>query len=153
MALEPLYEQLVQLYQNEFWVFGLVIMIVVILAVANTVVMSVMERVPEIGMMRALGIPMRTIRNGFAIEGTIIGMTGSLLGIVAAVALGLLINRLSIFTPPPPGRSISYPLFFMIHFKAIGGVFLVMVVVCVLSAWLPGRRVARMRIVEAIKHI
>jgi putative ABC transport system permease protein len=153
MELEPLYQQLVKLYQNEFWVFGLVIVIVVILAVANTVVMSVMERVPEIGMMRALGIPMRIIRNGFAYEGTIIGITGSLIGIVAAIALGLLINQLSIFTPPPPGRSISYPLYFMIHYKAVGGVFIVMVAVCIFSTWLPGRRVARMRIVEAIKHI
>ncbi len=52
--------------------------------------LGVEQRVREIGMLRALGFPLRTLRAIFLLEGAILSIAGSLVGLLGAVGYGSL---------------------------------------------------------------
>jgi ABC-type antimicrobial peptide transport system permease subunit len=60
---------------------GLIALLIASLGVMNTMIMSVLQRTREIGVMRALGARRRTIRRIFTIEATTIGFFGGLIGV------------------------------------------------------------------------
>ncbi|MDC7220605.1 MAG: FtsX-like permease family protein [Spirochaetales bacterium] len=67
---------------------GVILFLVFIIAsvgLANTMLMSVMERQPEIGMMRSLGMKESAVRRLFLFEAILIGLMGSFVGLVLAV--------------------------------------------------------------------
>ncbi|MFQ3547073.1 MAG: FtsX-like permease family protein [Termitinemataceae bacterium] len=69
---------------------GMIIFIMMIIAgvgIANTVLMSVFSRVREIGVLRAFGLTPRDIRRLFLLEGGLIGVVGSLAGVVFGIIL------------------------------------------------------------------
>lgn len=70
---------------------GMIIFLILIIAavgISNTMLMAVFERSREVGMMRALGMSDRKVRQLFLWESTGIGLTGSLIGVV----VGALVN-------------------------------------------------------------
>lgn len=62
------------------------------LSLVNTITRSVIQRTREIGTMMAIGFERRTISLIFCIEGSILGVIGSTLGIVISVLVSLAIN-------------------------------------------------------------
>src|SRR4029078_6915556 len=54
-ARAPFFDQVRNLYLGIFWFLGTVIFLLVVLSASNTLVMTVMERVREIGTLRAIG--------------------------------------------------------------------------------------------------
>ncbi len=63
---------------------SLIILVVLLIAgvgIVNTILMSVYSRIKEIGVLRAYGMLPGQIRRLFALEGTMIGLIGSLGGI------------------------------------------------------------------------
>ncbi len=61
--------------------------VIVLLVIANTVLMAVLERTREIGMLRALGMGDGAIVRLFSIETGLIGFLGALIGIVLSLPL------------------------------------------------------------------
>ena len=74
-------------------IFILAIFIIAAVGIINTMLMSVFERVKEIGMMRALGMSDGEVLWSFIFEGAAIGFLGACLG----VALGLALNSYQIY--------------------------------------------------------
>ncbi len=73
---------------------GMIAIIVASLGIINTMVMSILERYSEIGVMKALGARDRDVRRIFLVESAVIGVLGGVAGLaLAAVATGL-INRI-----------------------------------------------------------
>jgi putative ABC transport system permease protein len=70
-------------------IFGSVALIVASLGIVNTLVMSVLERRREIGVLKALGASDRDVKRLFFVEAGVMGLVGGALG----VALGWLIGR------------------------------------------------------------
>lgn len=64
------------------------ILLIGAVGIVNTVLMSVYERIREVGVLRALGIQPNEIRRMFFYEGILIGLVGGLMGIIA----GFLVN-------------------------------------------------------------
>lgn len=151
--LSPYYTKLVTLLRNQFSVFGIIILLAVFLSTVNTIVMSIMERIPEIGTLRALGIPNGRIRRTFVYEAALIGLFGACAGAGVAFALSGVVNQLGIQVPPPPGRTTSYPLLIFVTAQMAAVMALLMTLLGAFAAWLPSRRVARLRIVDAIRHV
>lgn len=63
-----------------------VALFVAALGIANTMLMSVLERTREIGVMKAIGASDSALQALFLIEGSIIGLTGGVLGLLLAWA-------------------------------------------------------------------
>lgn len=153
MALASFYQQVKLLYLAIFGFMGLVLFLVVLLATANTLLMSVMERLREFGTLRAVGLQPGQLLALLQWEGAILGAAGSLLGILLTLLLRTGVNALHLQLPPPPGTSHGYEL--NIHFVpwVYLGVFLGLQLTLQLSALFPGWKAARLRIVEALRHV
>ena len=79
--------------QLEKLAMGTVFALIVIVAAFNivsTLTMLVTEKTREIGILRAMGLPVATLRRVFIFQGAVIGIVGTALG----TALGLLLGRI-----------------------------------------------------------
>jgi len=152
-ALASFYQQVKLLYLAIFGFMGLVLFLEVLLATANTLLMSVMERLREFGTLRAVGLQPGQLLALLQWEGAILGALGSFLGIILTLLLRAAVNALHLQLPPPPGTSHGYEL--NIHF--VPGVYLAVFVglqlTLQLSALFPGLKAAKLRIVEALRHV
>ena len=69
------------------WIFLLILYLIVAIGIVNTILMSVMERTRELGIMRALGAgPLRILQLILA-EGLVLGLFGVVLGTLLALPL------------------------------------------------------------------
>jgi putative ABC transport system permease protein len=102
------YKKTVTLLSKQMAVVKIVIALVIMLMIANSLMMAVMERTSEIGTCMALGTTARSILTQFVVEAAVLGMVGALLGATLGVALAHLISFVGIPMPPPPGQSRGY---------------------------------------------
>jgi putative ABC transport system permease protein len=151
--LASFYRQVKLLYFAIFGFMGLVLFLVVLLATANTLLMSVMERVREFGVLRAMGLQSGQLVSLLQWEGAFLGLLGSGLGLVVTLVLRAGLNALHLQMPAPPGTSHGYEL--NIHFVPMVyvAVALGLQVTIQVSALFPGLKAARLRIVEALRHV
>ncbi len=117
---------------------GAVALLVAGVAIANIMVMSVLERRTEIGVRRALGATRRHIRMQFLVESMLLAVIGGLAGVVlgAAITVGFATNRGLTIDVPPLGIAAS-----------IG----VALLVGALAGLYPARRAARIPPAEAVR--
>jgi lipoprotein-releasing system permease protein len=64
-----------------------VVMVVVVLGIASVLVVSVVQKGREIGILRAMGTTRAQILRVFLLQGAVVGVLGSVLGLLLAVAL------------------------------------------------------------------
>jgi len=147
------YKQVKLLYISIFFFMGLVLSVVVILATANTMTMSVFERTREIGTLLAIGMERGSIRTLFLLEGILLGLIGSGVGAVLSVLLRAALNASGIMLPPPPGATRGNLLHVDFIPIAYGIGFAVMSITLLVAAWWPARRAARLNPVEALGHV
>ena len=151
--LASFYRQVKLLYFAIFGFMGLVLFLVVLLATANTLLMSVMERVREFGVLRAMGLQPRQLLVLLQWEGAFLGLLGSALGLTATLLLRAGLNALHLQMPAPPGTSHGYEL----NIHLVPAVYLLVALglqaTLQISALFPGLKAARLRIVEALRHV
>lgn len=125
--------------------YGLLAMavIVAVLGVINTLAMSVFERSQEIGMLRAIGLDRRGIKQMVRLESLVISLFGGVLGIGLGVFFGWAAGELI------SANLKTYEL--VLPWDRIGLFLAVAAVVGVLAALWPARRAARLNMLAAIK--
>jgi ABC-type lipoprotein release transport system permease subunit len=137
---------------------ALVVVIIAAVGIVNTMLMAVMERIPEIGTLKAMGFGNRIITRIFLYEGGIIGLFGSLIG----VSLGLLSSLYIVFAGLDLSRyfnssDLGYPLKFVIKGEIDPGmvilIFLFGIVVSVLVTLWPVRYATKLQPIDALRHI
>lgn len=151
-VLDPFHNQVVTLYSNIFSVLCGIILLVVAMSVGGTMLMTVMERIREIGTLRAMGFSRGEISGGFLMEGALIGLMGALAGLAIAAGLSVAINLAGIEMPPAPGRTAAYPLILFVDPLVYAGVALGMVLCGVLGVILPALKGSRLSITTALGH-
>ncbi len=151
--LASFYRQVKLLYFAIFGFMGLVLFLVVLLATANTLLMAVMERVREFGVLRAMGLEPRQLVVLLQWEGAFLGLLGSALGLGATLLLRAALNALHLQMPAPPGTSHGYELNIHLVPLVYAAVALGLQGTIQLSALLPGLKAARLKIVEALRHV
>lgn len=152
--LTPYYGQVVRMFSGIFAFISLVMGTIVLFAIVNTMTMNVMERINEIGTIRALGLRRQRVRLQFVLEGVLIGVIGATLGALLAVIIAAVANR-SGLTWVPPGNNEAVPLYIYVLARpsTFIGTWLGLVLVAALAALLPANRAARLPVVEALRHV
>ena len=147
------FSQIVNMFIVIFIFIALMISLVVLFTTINTLTMSVMERIPEIGSLRAMGLRRSAIRWQFLLEGFVIGITGATIGIIIAIILTFVFNN-SGFGWSPPGSVESQDLKILLFANPLLliGTWLLMIIVATVSSILPARHAAKMNIVNAIRN-
>ena len=122
---------------------ALIAVLVAGLGMVNTLSMSVMERVREIGVLRATGMSSRQVWGMVVIEAGILGLAGSLIG----AAVGLLVGGLLVVW-----SSGGFGLAFDPPWASIALAVLVGVLVSVAASIYPAGVASRQSIVRALQH-
>ncbi|MFM8302852.1 MAG: ABC transporter permease [Actinomycetota bacterium] len=71
---------------------GAIALLVAAVGVVNTMVMSILERTREIGVMRAVGASRKAVRRLFTLEAVLLGLFGGVVGVVVAYGISALAN-------------------------------------------------------------
>jgi len=99
------HNQVVGLFNRELDVIKIIIGTIVILGIANTIGMSILERRVELATLRALGLRRAAIARLLFTEALITGLIGGLLGVVLGCAIAWLVSAVGITFPSPPGST------------------------------------------------
>ena len=121
------------------------VVIIVALGISSVLVVSVVQKQREIGILRAMGAGRRRIMAIFLLQGGLVGLVGSALG--SALAFGLLVVFSHVFKSPDGSAMFAAQLDPML-------VLLASVVACgvgLAAAAIPARSAARMDPVQAIR--
>ncbi|QFQ01836.1 ABC transporter permease YtrF precursor [Corynebacterium urogenitale] len=134
-------------FVNYFLIaFGLIALLVGTFIIANTFSMIVAQRMREFALLRSLGTSQRQLTSSVVFEALVVGVIGSVLGILAGAGLVRLIywgmSKAGLGLPDA-GVQLT-PL-------SVAAPVLLGVVVTVLSAWAPARRAGKVRPVEAMR--
>jgi putative ABC transport system permease protein len=114
-----------------------------LIAMVNTLAISVIERTREIGMLRAVGATRKQIRRMVVAEALLLAAVGTAFGIASGMYLGyVLVDALSSMFP----MEYLFPLGGIIGGIAIGLIF------GALAAIIPARQAARLQVVEALRY-
>ncbi|GAA3596143.1 ABC transporter permease [Klugiella xanthotipulae] len=130
-------------------VFGVIALLAASLGVINTLYMSVQDRTKEIGLMKAGGLSSGRVFSLFSIEAMLLGLWGSVLGILAAWGVGQAVNQVAAesFLKDLPGFDLM--LFPLASLAVIVGIILV---ITFLAGTLPARRAARLNPIDALRY-
>lgn len=124
-------------------------MVLMLLGVANTMLMSVIERTREIGTMMAVGVRRRRILALFVIESTAIGLGGGILGGATGAAVVAWMGRRGIAFSFP-GTSLPFTLMPFTSAGYVAQVALLAAAGAGLFALYPALRASRLRPVQAL---
>lgn len=130
---------------------GGISLLVASFGIANTMIMSILERTREIGIMKAIGAEDREIKLIFFFEAAVIGVTGGVIGSLAAWGIDAISNRLAYrFILKPQGA--SFVDFFHLPPWLWLGAIIFALSVSILAALYPAARAARIDPVRALRH-
>jgi putative ABC transport system permease protein len=93
-----------------FSFMGTIVLVIVLLSCWNIMQMTTMERIREIGTLRAIGLGNKHISALFVLEAFLIAVIGVVIGMVTQWIISGIINAMRIIMPPVPGMSRPYTL-------------------------------------------
>lgn len=133
------------------------VFIIAAVGISNTMLMAIYERIRELGMMRALGMPDRDIRLAFLFEAGGIGLIGSLAGVILGVLVNVFMVEVGLdfgflMRDMDMGYRIQSVLRGVWNYKAIAIAFVAGIVLSMLVALVPTRRALKMDIPACLGH-
>jgi ABC-type lipoprotein release transport system permease subunit len=130
---------------------GGISLLVASFGIANTMIMSILERTREIGIMKAIGAEDGEIRLIFFVEAAVIGFMGGVIGVLTAWGIAALSNRLAYSYILKPQNASFVDFFYIPAYLWLGAIAFA-VLVSILAALYPASRAARIDPVKALRH-
>ena len=131
---------------------AIVALVVAAVGITNTMIMSVLERSHEIGVMKALGARDGHILLIFLVEGAVLGVAGSALGLALAWLTSIPGDAIAKSIMEPQTQTAVKGTLFLFPFWLVVGVPLLVSVITTLAALYPARRAARVDPVTSLRH-
>lgn len=130
---------------------SLVLFIIALTVIANTMLMSVFERVREIGTLLAVGVKRLQVLELFILEAGVLGLLGGLAGVIAGrlALFGMTVKGIQFEMPGTSGKALLVP-----HVSPgyVGAVVAVSILGAVLAAMWPSFRASRLNPVDALRN-
>jgi lipoprotein-releasing system permease protein len=141
----------VELEKVVIFIVVLFIVIVASFNVSSTIFVSVLRKFADISILKTLGATSKFLVRLFVLQGLIMGVLSSLLGIGLGVVLALILKytRL-IYVPGDIYKFDHLPV--EIRWTDLTVIFFVTVFICYLSSILPARRGAKLKPIEGLKY-
>jgi putative ABC transport system permease protein len=144
----------------EFFLAGIagISLLVAGVGIMNIMIVSLMERTREIGILKALGMKNRTVLMIFLSEAIIIGLLGSAIGIASGWGLANIVARLGLFGGRLQGGNQAATATMQISITPVLtptvflGAFAFGVIVSVIFALYPAWRASKLKPVEALRY-
>ena len=133
---------------------GVILLLIVVVAAFNivsTLTMVVSDKTREIGILRAMGMPAKSIRRIFLYQGIVVGAVGTGGGVAIGLLLSLLLEKYQLISLDPS-------VYFIDHLPVaiqISEVLLIIassLVITALATLYPAAQAARLYPVDAIRH-
>jgi putative ABC transport system permease protein len=130
--------------------FGSVAMVVAALGMFNTLTVSLLERIREVGLLKALGMSRADIRKLFLSEAMIIGIGGGLMGLILGLLVGYIlnysINALAIASGASPVDFFYMPWYFAV------GMAIFSIIIGLLTGIYPAQRAVKINALDALRY-
>ncbi len=143
-------QQVFAVFDIFLLIFGSLALVVASLGVINTLVMSILERRREIGILKALGAADRDVSRLFFVEAGAMGLLGGILGVVMGFMISRAINlatNVYLARRDLPALSVTAVPWWMV-LGAIG----FSIVVSLAAGMYPASRAARLDPVQALRY-
>ncbi len=133
---------------------GVILLLIVIVAAFNivsTLTMVVTDKTREIGILKAMGLPARSIRRVFLVQGVVIGLVGTALGLVVGFGGAFALERYK-FIPLDP------QIYFIDHLPVatqpadVAWIVVASIVTAALATLYPAIQASRLYPIDAIRH-
>jgi putative ABC transport system permease protein len=141
------------------FIFMGVLLLIAAIGIFNTILMSVYERIREIGVLRAHGMSSREVTVLFLMEGFITGVFGSFIGVL----LGLLLNMYIIYQGLPlekivgdvdtTGIPIWGTMYGQWNPETIFFAFVFGVIIATVAGIIPSRKAGKMEVTQALRFV
>lgn len=150
--LSAFYRQVHGMFDMIFGFIFAIVLTVVVMSVANSMGMSVVERTREIGTLRAIGLRRLGVVRLFATESLLLTLIGCAVGLALTLGVRWGLNAADISYVPPNSVQ-PVPLLVDLDINRILLALAMMLLVGTLAALLPARRAARQPIIDALGHV
>jgi len=131
-------------------VFGSLALAVAALGIVNTLVMAILERRREIGIMKAIGASDGDVKKLFLAEAAVMGLVGGMLGVALGWAMGRLINagaNVYLHRQNLPSEEL-----WAVPWWLVAGAMAFAIVISMISGLYPAARAARLDPVQALRY-
>jgi len=140
--------------QLEKTVLFFTLTLIIVVAALNIIaglILLVIQKIRDIGILRACGVTPRTIQRVFFIQGGIIGLLGTAAGTLVGVAFAWLANHFELISVPADLYQMSH-----VHFRVtvldLAAVVGVAMAISLAATLIPSRRAAAVNVVDAVKN-
>jgi putative ABC transport system permease protein len=131
-------------------IFGSLALAVAALGIVNTLVMAILERRREIGIMKAIGASDGDVKKLFLAEAAVMGLLGGMVGVALGWVIGRLVNagaNLYLRRQNLPSESL-----WEVPWWLVGGAIAFAIVISMISGLYPAARAAKLDPVEALRY-
>ena len=128
---------------------GLIVMVAALNIVASLVLL-VMEKTRDIGILRTMGATSGVIRRIFILQGLTIGLIGTTAGTVLGLIVCFVMDRWKLIKMPDVYQITYLP--FRVELMDVVTVVVIAMVICLVATIYPSRQAARIDPAEALRH-
>ena len=129
---------------------GMIAITVASLTIINTMVMSILERYKEIGIMKAVGASDRDVKKIFFFESGVIGFLGGVFGLALGWVVSMLINQVVNYFLAK--QAVPYIDYFSFPWWLCLGAVIFPILISLVAGIYPASRAARVDPVVALRH-
>ena len=157
----PTLVEYIALDRNSNHVFMFIIGLIVTIGVLNTILMSVMERIREFGVMLAVGMSPKRLAGLIVTEGFLLGLVGAALGVLGGVCLSYPMVQggldyteiMGSENMDVSGVTVSMVIYGVYNWPLIGAYAAAAVALTLLSTLYPAIKASRLQPVDAMRHV
>lgn len=148
---EVYYQHSVDWLKAQYQVVQIIILTIVLLGIFNTISASILERKQEIGNLRANGESIFSVMKLIVTEGGLLGVIGSIIGMLGSFSLLMIFVNKGLLMPPGPGQTRQFLVSFAFKWNMVIFTLLISTIAAIIASFFAGIKVTRMTISKSLR--